>query len=123
MMRINRNKRIGNVIFVVEGKKSEPKLIRDVFQKIFGFDVYQTNKNEDLIRLGKSTDIYSKVVIITNNKPQIKCVLNETDYIDNLFGLLTKHNISHDDSAIYYIFDKDDNDEESIISLMDKFTN
>lgn len=123
MMRINRNKRIGNVIFVVEGKKSEPKLIRDVFQKIFGFDVYQTNKNEDLIRLGKSTDIYSKVVIITNNKPQIKCVLNETDYIDNLFGLLTKHNISHEDSAIYYIFDKDDNDEESIISLMDKFTN
>lgn len=123
MMRINKNKRIGNVIFVVEGKKSEPKLIRDVFQKIFGFDVYQTNKNEDLIRLGKSTDIYSKVVIITNNKPQIKCVLNETDYIDNLFGLLTKHNISHDDSAIYYIFDKDDNDEESIISLMDKFTN
>lgn len=123
MMRINRNKRIGNVIFVVEGKKSEPKLIRDVFQKIFGFDVYQANKNEDLIRLGKSTDIYSKVVIITNNKPQIKCVLNETDYIDNLFGLLTKHNVSHDDSAIYYIFDKDDNDEESIISLMDKFTN
>ena len=49
MMRINRNKRIGNVIFVVEGKKSEPKLIRDVFQKIFGFDVYQANKNEDLI--------------------------------------------------------------------------
>ena len=48
MMRINKNKRIGNVIFVVEGKKSEPKLIRDVFQKIFGFDVYQTNKNEDL---------------------------------------------------------------------------
>ena len=123
MMRIKKNKRIGNVIFVVEGKKSEPKLIRDVFQKIFGFDVYQTNKNEDLIRLGKSTDIYSKVVIITNNKPQIKCVLNETDYIDNLFGLLTKHNISHGDSAIYYIFDKDDNDEESIISLMDKFTN
>ena len=78
MMRIKKNKRIGNVIFVVEGKKSEPKLIRDVFQKILGFDVYQTNKNEDLIRLGKSTDIYSKVVIITNNKPQIKCVLNET---------------------------------------------
>lgn len=31
MMRIKKNKRIGNVIFVVEGKKSEPKLIRDVF--------------------------------------------------------------------------------------------
>ena len=56
MMIINNDKRIGNVIFIVEGEKTESKIIRDVFNKIFGFTVYQNNKNEDFINLKKDKD-------------------------------------------------------------------
>ncbi len=123
MITINKNVRIGKVIFIVEGQKVEPKIIRDIFQKIFDFEIYQTNKKEDVIRLSKSNDIYSKVVIITNNKPQLSSLLKENEYIDNIFKLLQNNNMSPYDSAVYYLFDRDENNIEIITSLINKFTN
>ena len=125
MIRLNKTKRIGSVVFVVEGKKEEPRLIRNIFKKILGYDVYQYNKQEDMHLLKTSVDPYNKVVIVTNNKPQIKCVLNETEYIDNVFNTLINHNLDPYNSAIYYIFDRDNksNLQEDIISLMGRLKN
>lgn len=123
MVKINKEQRIGNVIFIVEGKKTETKIIRDIFEKIYKFNVYQNNKSEDFIKMKKDTDVYSKVFIIVNNKPQLKRVLNETDYVEDVFKKLVNNNIDPYEAAIYYIFDRDDNDKNSIEVLMKKFNN
>lgn len=123
MMIINKDKRIGNVIFIVEGKKTESKIIRDVFNKIFGFTVYQNNKNEDLINLKKDKDKYSKIFIIINEKPQLSTELNETMYIENIFQKLVSYNLNPYESAIYYIFDRDYNDINVINTLINKLSN
>ena len=64
---INKDKRIGNVIFIVEGRKTEPQIIKNIFERIFGFDVFKTYLDRDIIRLKKENDIYSKVVIVVND--------------------------------------------------------
>lgn len=41
---INNNKRIGKVIFIVEGEKTEPTLISHIFGTLFHFNVIISNK-------------------------------------------------------------------------------
>ena len=125
MVKLNKDKSIGNVIFIVEGKRKEPQIIRNIFEKVLGYNIYQYNKNEDIVKLRKHKNIYDKVVIITNNKPQLSCVLNETEFIEKAFETLRNNNLDIYDSAIYYIFDRDygSNDAEVIGTLMDRFNN
>ena len=125
MVKLCKNKRIGNVIFIVEGEKTEPRIIRNIFKNVLCYNVYQYNKPEDIIRLKSDKNIYDKVTIITNDKPQLSCVLNETEFVNKALELLNKNNLDVYDSAIYYIFDRDygSNSYETIIKLMDKFNN
>lgn len=126
MMKINKDKRIGSVIFVVEGKKTEPRIIRDIFLKVLGYSVYQYNKQEDIIMLKANNDEYNKVVIITNNKPQLSCVLNTAnDFLDNAFKRLNECNLDAYNSAIYYIFDRDyeSNSNKTITKLINTLSN
>lgn len=125
MVRLNKDKSIGNVIFIVEGKRKEPQIIRNIFEKVLGYNIYQYNKNEDIIKLKKDKNNYDKVVIITNNKPQLSCVLNETEFIQKAFETLRKNNLDVYDSAIYYIFDRDfeSNSSHVITKLMNRFNN
>lgn len=125
MVKLNKEKQIGSVIFIVEGKKKEPQIIRNIFHNILGYDIYQMNKNEDVVRLSKSNNTYDKVVIITNDKPQLSCVLNDREFIDKSFDILKNNKLDIYDSAIYYIFDRDydSNKSDVIYELMNRFNN
>lgn len=120
---INKDKRIGNVIFIVEGRKTEPQIIKNIFERIFGFDVFKTYLDRDIIRLKKENDIYSKVVIVVNDKPQITESLTDSDYILNMFRLLQSNGLDPFNSAIYYLFDRDENSSSIVLGLLDKLTN
>lgn len=78
---INKDKRIGSVIFVVEGRKTEPRIIKNIFNKVLGYDIYQQTQDKQIIKIGNSKDPYSKVAIIVSDKPQISRVTSFNDYL------------------------------------------
>ena len=109
MIKIHTDKRIGTVVYVVEGKKTEPKIIRDIFIKILGYQVYQVNNKRDVETLKKTNDKYSKVIIITINKPQVSTLLdnNINDFYNSIFNVLLENKIDISSVPIFYIFDRD----------------
>ena len=121
-IKINSNKRIGEVIFVVEGRKTEPKIITDIFNKVLGFSILKVNSNNELIYLKKEDDKYSKITIVVSKYPQIK---NSKDFLDDIFKVLVSNNLDPYNSAIYFIFDRDKGSNLYVdcIELMKKLVN
>lgn len=127
MIKINKEKNIGNVIYIVEGKKDEPRIIRNFYKDFLGYRVFQTNNNDDIKTLKKENNPYNKIIITTINKPQIKELLS--DNIDNFYNEVfikgLNNVIDTYSAAIYYIFDRDNrsNRKEDIIRAIDKYNN
>lgn len=121
---INKDKRIGEVIFVVEGRDDEPQIIKNIFSKVFNYSVYRTNKNGDIIELRTSSQKYNKVIIVVNNKPQIATINTDT-YLDDVYKKLISNNFDPYNAATYFIFDRDygSNDYKEIDKLMGKLVN
>lgn len=106
-IKINSKKRIGEVIFVVEGRKTEPRIITDIFNKVLGFSILKVNSNNELIYLKKEDDKYSKITIVVSKYPQIKKIKDSKDFLDDIFKVLVSNNLDPYNSAIYFIFDRD----------------
>ena len=106
-IKINSKKRIGEVIFVVEGRKTEPRIITDIFNKVLGFSILKVNSNNELIYLKKEADKYSKITIVVSKHPQIKKINDSKDFLDDIFKVLVSYNLDPYNSAIYFIFDRD----------------
>lgn len=125
MITINKNKRIGSVIFVVEGRKMEPRIIRNIFNKVLGYDIYQQTQDKQIIKIGNSNDIYSKVAIVVSDKPQISGVTSFNDYLQESYKRLVDNGLDVNDSAIYFIFDRDreNNSQEILEDAIQKLTN
>ncbi len=127
MININKNKNIGSVIYIVEGREEEPRIIREFYKTFLGYNVYQLNREDDIEMLKKENNKYSKVIIVTINKPQIKEIIS--DNIDKFYQevFINKLNgiVDTESSAIYYIFDRDDksNTKEDIEKAMNKYNN
>ena len=68
MININKNKNIGSVIYIVEGRDEEPRIIREFYKTFLGYNVYQLNREDDIEMLKKiklcKINIFKKVGII-----------------------------------------------------------
>ncbi len=124
-IKINYNKRIGDVIFIVEGRKDESKLIVDIFHKILKYNIYKINSKDEFIQLEKSDDKYSRILIIKNKIPQIQGIIKHEDYLDKIFNKISNFGFDPHNSAIYFIFDRDylSNSQNIIEVLMGKLIN
>lgn len=122
---INKDKRIGSVIFVVEGRKMEPRIIRNIFNKVLGYDIYQQTQDKQIIKIGNSKDPYSKVAIIVSDKPQISRVTSFNDYLQESYNRLIDNKLDVENSAIYFLFDRDrENNAKNILEdAITKLTN
>ena len=107
-IRINKEKSIGKVIYIVEGTKDEPKLLTDIFHKILGFNVVSYNKlNDEIIKITSDANKYSIVYIIPAKESAISSLDINDDYFNSLFIRLIKYDLEIDNSAIYFIYDRD----------------
>lgn len=105
---INKNKNIGKVIYVVEGDVTEPSIIKTIFNKLLNYEVNTYKKHDDSYSiLNSKTNKYSKVYVIPSKNPQINQIEKSQDYFYNILN--NKFEISSENSAIYYIFDRDRN--------------
>jgi len=126
-MTINDHKRIGNVIYIVEGDVDEPEMIINLFNQFLGYSIIKyskiTGKYTELIN---NKDKYSKVFIIPAKYSATKKILDTFDYFDEIYHTLAvEYNLDVENSSIYYIFDRDrkSNRQTSILKLIDIFKN
>ncbi len=122
---LNKNKRIGKVIFVVEGEKTEFLLFHKIFTKIFDYQLETKKRNDKYKIFNKKDDKNSSIFVVNSSASQINS-LNDYTYFENLFVTLQdKYKFPVDNARIYYIFDRDckSNDITTIKDLSKRLSN
>lgn len=127
-----KGKRIGRVLFIVEGLDDEFRILCKIFNEIFGY------RFEKLDRNGKhwpkkpfiDDNNNSSVFAINSKQSCITDILRDengnNEFLDDMHRkLIEEYNFPVDKAAIYYIFDRDVecNTEESIYDLIYKLAN
>lgn len=107
-MKLNKDKSIGEVVFIVEGEVGEQELIKKIFEKILDYNIYfYDKKNEEIIELHSKNNKYSKVFIIPAEYSAICKLDKSNDYFLGIFKKMSNLNLDVDNAAIYYLFDRD----------------
>ena len=126
-VKINSNKRIGKIIYIVEGDVDEAELIVKIYNQLLGYSIVKyckiTNKYTEMVN---SKDKYSKVYIIPSEYSAVNKLLGSTKYLDEIYHKLAiDYELDIDNAAIYYLFDRDrkNNRPADITDLMNKLGN
>lgn len=107
-MVLNKDKSIGNVIFIAEGEKTEFYLLKLIFGKILGYQLECLTRGLKYKKYNKRTNSTSKVFIINSEESNIKSADECDSYLDSIFAQLRyKYEFDVENSAIYYVFDRD----------------
>ncbi|MGL5752159.1 MAG: hypothetical protein ACRCXT_16620 [Paraclostridium sp.] len=106
---INKDKSIGNVLFIVEGSKTEFFIIKKIFKDIFDYTYQSLNRNgKEFPKYQNPNKQNSSVFVINTENSHISSILSKQDYLDELFQVLSeKYKFDIDNSSIYFIFDRD----------------
>lgn len=108
--KIDKSKNIGNVIFVVEGGRTdtggtELRLLKNIFSDILGYEVRELRRGcEEFI--GHGNNPYSRVFALNLPKNQLTQLTD--DSLDELFRRLkNEFDIKPEDCPIFFLYDRD----------------
>lgn len=108
--RIDKTKNIGNVIFVVEGGRSETggtelRLLKKIFTDILDYEVQELRRgSEEFIGYGKNPQFR----VFALNLPKNQLTQLTEDAVDKLFCRLKEDfDIKPEDCPIFYLYDRD----------------
>ncbi|MCH5251216.1 MAG: hypothetical protein J1E98_14865 [Lachnospiraceae bacterium] len=105
-MELKKDKRIGKVLFIVEGGKHEFSLIKRIFSDILGYRRIEKRRNQATF-YESQTDSHSEVAVINTKTSNIGSI-NEQEYLEAIYTeLIEKFSFDVTNAAIYYIFDRD----------------
>ena len=108
--RIDKNKNIGNVIFIVEGGRqntggTELRLLKKIFADILGYEVQELRRGSDEF-VGYGCNPQFRVFAL--NLPKNQLTQLTEDAIDVLFGKLRdEFGIKPEDCPIFFLYDRD----------------
>lgn len=123
-MRINKDKRIGRVIYFVEGPKDEPRLLRSLFHDILGYQD-STTRPDGVDFYIKKDDPYSRVYVVPMPSSALVNVPGDETFLDGIYALLSSYGLQRDEAAVYYLFDRDrqSNKVEAVLSRIELLKN
>lgn len=124
-MELIKNKRVGKILFIVEGGKHEFSLIKKIFGDILGYKRIEKRRNKATYYKSQ-TDSHSEVAIINTKTSNIGSI-NEKEYLDAIYAeLIEQYSFDVTNAAVYYIFDRDpesNTDSELILNLLKTLRN
>ena len=129
-MRLNKDKHIGRVLFIVEGSRTEFSILRQIFCNLLGYSYVEKRRNR-LTYFASTNDRFSKVGVINTQESNIRDISENEAYLDEVFDILREqYRFPVDQSAIYYLFDRDPKSntasaliEKYILSLTNPYDN
>ena len=109
---INKDKKIGKVLFIVEGERTEPYILCRIFEKIFDYSYTRISREGKItydVVSSKRHDL-SQVFVVNAEESNISYIADGNEYLDNLFRMLINdQGIDFENAAIFYIWDRDRN--------------
>ena len=106
-MKLNKEKRIGQVLFIVEGSSTEFNYLYKIFCGLLGYS-YIAKKRNTPDYYKKDNDPFSRVAVINTRESNIKDISENPKYLDDVFDVLREqYQFPVERSAIYYLFDRD----------------
>lgn len=124
---LKKEKRVGQVLFIVEGEKTEPNLIYKVFSGILGYQMDRLYRNGGYRVFHRTDDPYSKITVINTEESNIRFIDKDNEFLNHMFEVLIEdYRFDIDNAAIYYLFDRDpgsNTDNEFIKEMLGKLTN
>ena len=126
-IRLNKEKSIGKVLFIVEGGKTEPFILHRIFCNILDYQVETILRDKGYRKYNSKENPTSQVMIINAEESNIKYIAKDNKFLDNLFvELIENYDFDVDNAAIYYLFDRDNQsngDDEFIRGLLSTLVN
>ncbi len=116
---LNSNRRIGRVIFFVEGLVDEPGLLRHLFCNALGYTtVAYDNKGKSYQEYRREGDQHSKVFVVPMPTPFIKNILGNEEFLDDIYHTFSRYGLNRDEAFHYYLFDRDrkSNKKDAVLS-------
>ena len=106
-MKFNKEKHIGRVLFIVEGSQTEFSILRRIFCNLLGYSYIEKRRNRP-VRFTSTKDRFSQVAVINTRESNIRDISENESYLDDIFDALREqYRFPVDQSAIYYLFDRD----------------
>ena len=106
-MKLNKEKHIGRVLFIVEGSQTEFSILRRIFCNILGYSYIEKRRNRPSY-FTSTRDRFSQVAVINTRESNIRDISENETYLDDVFDVLREqYQFPVDQSAIYYLFDRD----------------
>ena len=124
-IKLNKNKRIGKVLFIVEGERTEFLILRRIFTTIFDYQLETEKRNSKYNIYNKKDNPLSSIFVVNSKQSQIDS-LNDYEHLEKLYvKLQDEYKFPVDNASIYYIFDRDieTNNLETIKDLAKKLNN
>lgn len=129
-MKLNKDKHIGRVLFIVEGSRTEFSILRRIFCNLLGYSYIEKRRNKPSY-FTSNRDRFSQVAVINTRESNIRDISENETYLDDVFDVLREqYQFPVDQSAIYYLFDRDPKSntdtgliERYILSLADPYDN
>lgn len=107
-MKLNKDKRIGKVLFIVEGGNTEPYILHKVFTKIFDYELNAILRDKPFKRYNSKINMESQIFVVNAEESNIIHIKKDNDFLNNLFEvLITEYKFDIENAAIYYVFDRD----------------
>ena len=129
-MKLNKNKSIGRVLFIVEGSRTEFSILRQIFCNLLGYSYVEKRRNRPTY-FESSNDRFSQIAVVNTRESNIRDISENEKYLDDVFDVLREqYKFPIDQSAIYYLFDRDPKSntdpaliEKYILSLANPYDN
>ena len=101
-------KRIGRVVFLVEGPKDEPELLLELFHRLLGYRVVVYDKRYGTVtECGAANDPYSQVFVVSMPTSAIAHLPGDEAFFDTVYGILKEYGLERVNARYFYLFDRD----------------
>ena len=100
-VRINKEKSIGKVLYIVEGNKTEALILYYIFCKIYDYQFESILRGKGYHKYNSKENIMSQVFVINTEESNIKTIDKDNDFLNNLYiTLFEQYDFNVDNAAI-----------------------
>lgn len=105
-MKFNKDKQVGNILFIVEGEKTEFEVLKRIFCYVLDYQYVEKKRNKPERFIGKNNS-NNRIYVVNTRESNISFIF-DYDYLDKIFEMLiNNYELNLDNTAIFYLFDRD----------------
>lgn len=119
-MRINKDKQVGDILFIVEGAKTEFEILKRIFCNILDYQYVEKRRDKPARFINGNSNSTNHIYVINTKESNISFISDEK-YLDEIYEyLINTYHLNLDTVAIFYLFDRD-HDSNTDVNLIKEY--